>query len=112
MTKLAVVHQERILEFVDAAFEAHPDIKFVEVADDTTTRDKYVDGSVTKFVAPVPSVEEVRAIRNARLAESDWTSASDSPLTDEKKSEWATYRQSLRGMPTSYPDISWPDPPS
>ena len=43
----------------------------------------------------------VRIERNNLLSESDWTQMSDSPLSDSKKTEWATYRQSLRDLPTS-----------
>ena len=39
-----------------------------------------------------------RAVRNKKLADSDWTQAPDSPLSDEKKKEWATYRQALRDL--------------
>ena len=39
-----------------------------------------------------------RQIRNVKLARSDWTQANDSPLSDEKKKEWATYRQALRDL--------------
>ena len=28
----------------------------------------------------------------------------DSPLSDSKKAEWATYRQQLRDLPDSYTD--------
>jgi hypothetical protein len=55
--------------------------------------------------------------RNALLAESDWTQFADSPLTDKKKAEWATYRQALRDLPQEYPnaisndDIIWPTKP-
>ena len=56
--------------------------------------------------------------RNIKLAESDWTQGADSPLTDSKKAEWATYRQALRDLTTTYPnptskdDITWPTQPS
>lgn len=42
---------------------------------------------------------EVRENRNRLLAMSDWTQLPDSPLTDEKKVEWLTYRQALRDFP-------------
>jgi len=42
-----------------------------------------------------------RGTRNDLLFTSDWTQASDSPLSDTKKAEWKTYRQALRDMPTS-----------
>ena len=60
------------------------------------------------------NLQEVRMIRNAKLAESDWTQGADSPLTDSKKTEWATYRQSLRDITdsdTSLDDVTWPEKP-
>ena len=55
----------------------------------------------------------LRTERNALLVSSDWTQASDSPLTDEVKASWATYRQELRDLPaTEDPaDPTWPDAP-
>ena len=60
----------------------------------------------------------VRIERNTLLTESDWTQMNDSPLTDSKKTAWATYRQSLRDLPTdnssasSYDDVTFPSEPS
>ena len=60
----------------------------------------------------IPSDEEIetyqneenlvafRENRNAKLTASDWTQVSDSPLSDSKKTEWQTYRQILRDMPS------------
>ena len=56
----------------------------------------------------------VRIDRNAKLSQSDWTQISDSPLTDEKKAEWATHRQELRDLPAGFSKVSevvWPTPP-
>ena len=56
----------------------------------------------------------VRIERNSKLSQSDWTQISDSPLTDEKKAEWATHRQELRDLPTGFTKVSevvWPTPP-
>jgi hypothetical protein len=36
------------------------------------------------------------------LNECDWTQLADSPLTDQKRSEWATYRQALRDILENY----------
>lgn len=41
---------------------------------------------------------DVKATRNALLSSTDWTQGADSPLTDEKKAEYATYRQALRDI--------------
>ena len=48
---------------------------------------------------------ELRMERDSLLVESDWTQSPDSPLTDEKKKEWATYRQSLRDMTKTYSTV-------
>lgn len=56
-----------------------------------------------------------RTERNKMLADSDWTQLPDSPLTDAKKAEWATYRQALRDITdqAGFPlDITVPVPPA
>lgn len=71
----------------------------------------YIDGTNTI---------QVRGKRNLLLQQSDWTQVPDSPLTDAKKAEWATYRQQLRDMMSSYTDsesntvanTTFPTPPS
>lgn len=63
---------------------------------------KIVDGVVTEYVADFFPL--IRNKRNELLKESDWTLAVDSPLPDSKKAEWATYRQELRDLTTTYLD--------
>jgi len=46
--------------------------------------------------------ERVRADRDQLLRDSDYTQVEDSPLTDEKKSEYLTYRINLRNLPADY----------
>lgn len=61
--------------------------------------------------------EHIRNKRNELLAACDWTQAADSPLSEEKKTEWATYRQQLRDLPQSLTesstinDITFPELP-
>ena len=43
-------------------------------------------------------LKHFRGLRNKKLAKCDWTQAPDSPLSDAKKKEWATYRQALRDL--------------
>ncbi|WP_281559423.1 tail fiber assembly protein [Thalassomonas sp. RHCl1] len=68
---------------------------------------------------PTPTTEEIqlmawtqiRTKRDALMAATDWTQISDSPLSAEKKAEFAQYRQALRDLPqsTANPDdIAWP----
>ena len=49
---------------------------------------------------------DVRVSRNQRLAASDWTQGADSPLSNSKKAEWATYRQELRDYPATASKVS------
>ena len=56
------------------------------------------------------AIAEMKFQRAERLLESDWTQGADSPLSSSKKTEWATYRQALRDLPTADP-IVWPTEP-
>ena len=50
--------------------------------------------------------ETIRLQRNELLNQSDWTQVNDSPLSDSKKQEWATYRQLLRDLPATYQSVN------
>jgi hypothetical protein len=55
--------------------------------------------------------KSVRQQRDAKLAECDWTQLADAPVD---KAVWATYRQTLRDVPTQegFPwTITWTDAP-
>ena len=60
----------------------------------------------------------LRDERNQLLLESDWTQGIDSPLDSSKKTEWQTYRQSLRDITSGISsvfdveNITWPTKPS
>ena len=58
----------------------------------------------------------VRSQRNGMLGAADWTQLGDAALGDHTAVEWATYRQSLRDLPSVYSRVSevvWPnDPPT
>lgn len=58
---------------------------------------------------------ELRNKRNNLLKDSDFTQSPDSPLSDEKKLEWRTYRSQLRDFPSNVADprsAVWPTEPS
>jgi hypothetical protein len=64
-----------------------------------------------KAAKDAEAAKSVRADRDKRLAECDWTQLSDSQVD---KAVWATYRQELRDVPaqTGFPyDITWPSKP-
>lgn len=54
----------------------------------------------------------VRATRNARLKDSDWSQGKD--ISDAISTVWATYRQALRDVPaqSGFPwEVTWPSQP-
>ena len=56
----------------------------------------------------------IRAERDRRLAECDWTQGQDSPLSEDKKNAWKIYRQTLRDLPASITEVNiiqWPEKP-
>jgi len=55
---------------------------------------KYTDEYMLNVELP-----KIRRKRNSLLTRSDWTQMPDSPLTEEDKILWATYRQQLRDLP-------------
>lgn len=91
------------------------------------TQDEY-DGIVCAESAPAeadgsgeaaPDYEQmaadVRANRNALLAASDYTQATDYPSTYAARTAWAEYRQQLRDVTkqAGFPaDVVWPVPPT
>lgn len=49
----------------------------------------------------------VRAFRNEKLADTDWAVLPDSPLSEEVKGYYRTYRQYLRDYPASLSDTDF-----
>ena len=71
------------------------------------TTDVTGDEAVTR-----KNIAELRAVRNAKLAETDWTQSRDVTLTND--AAWQTYRQALRDITDTYSDLDsvvWPTKP-
>ena len=106
----ALIHENSVVQIEASEFPVAPSLIWVDCDDDVETGWSY-DGS--SFSAPPgPTIEEVRGMRNGMLMTSDWTQSPDTALSDAKKAEWAVYRTSLRDLPASYPNITWPTEPS
>tara|TARA_R100001509_G_scaffold24836_1_gene12991 strand:+ start:116 stop:562 length:447 start_codon:yes stop_codon:yes gene_type:complete len=87
------IYQQAVTDF-DAALPSSPDV----VANNNITN----------------ALGQMRFERDLKLSNSDWTQLTDSPLTDAKKTEWATYRQKLRDLPATesdYDNPTWPTEP-
>lgn len=96
------------IEYTDAPNEA-----ITSISDYQFIVDRY-DAALIEHQAEIAAAkptasEAMRYERDARLRSTDWTQMADSPLTDAKKTEWATYRQSLRDVPSNNPSPSFDD---
>ena len=84
------------------------------VADDATQM--IVDGKIVDkeySVTDELQATNARLQRDALLRESDWTQVLDSPLSDDQKTQYRTYRQALRDITLhqNWPDLAdedWP----
>jgi hypothetical protein len=84
---------------------------------DTTDSEGVVTTAADNEVAYKAGVDSkaatsVRATRDTKLTESDWTQLADSTAD---KAAWATYRTALRDLPSAegFPHtITWPEEPS
>jgi len=88
-------------------------------------KEQVFDGTLNRYVEiEVDNQENPNALnnkiknkknkRNAMLFETDWALTSDTPLTEEQKTEATTYRQALRDLPAQegFPNIDFPTKPS
>lgn len=97
--EVELVIPEGQLFLIDNSYESPAEIDW---------RSKKVEGGqvVDRSDYTVDISDSQRQLRNNLLSETDWTQIADSPLTDAKKIEWATYRQALRDL-TNH--VNWPN---
>ena len=86
------------------------DVLYWDVSGDTATKD------TDQVAADILAVKwvDIRSRRDNLIAQSDWTVATDTPLSDSVKAKWVKYRKALRDLPASESDpddITWPDAP-
>lgn len=78
-------------------------------ADKLTQKVDTINGGLISYTPPSENIDYNNRNRIARdkfLASCDWTQLSDNSLTTSKKAEWATYRQSLRDLPSTVSTFS------
>lgn len=111
---------------VQALRELNPELEYKIIGEHTYSNIEWLNDNITpptetEVNSKIDQIEtdkplnELRSVRNYKLTETDWTQGADSPLTDEKKTEWATYRQALRDITdtyTSLDDVEWPTKPA
>ena len=91
------------------------------------TQTKPTEEELNTKVTELETAEPFRLLReerNLRLTQTDWTRMDDNGLSISKKTEWKTYRQSLRDLPSSTTpkldsfgdldstSVTWPTKPS
>ena len=84
---------------------------FIDTVVDGVTTTAIEHENAYKAQKDAEQAKSVRATRDEKLAECDWTQVADAPVD---KAVWATYRQSLRDITaqTGFPwTVEWPDAP-
>jgi len=89
---------------------------FQDTTEDGVTTTKAEHEAAYQAGLDAKVAEGHRATRNKLLADSDWTQMNDSPLSNEDKTAWATYRQELRDLSDldAWPNLDdddWPVAP-
>jgi hypothetical protein len=84
---------------------------FIDTVEDGVTTTAAEHEAAYKDSKDAEQAKSVRATRDAKLAECDWTQVADAPVD---KAVWATYRQALRDVTaqTGFPwTVEWPAQP-
>ena len=89
---------------------------FADTTEDGVTTTKAEHEAAYQAGLDAKVAEGHRTTRDDLLASSDWTQMNDSPLTNEAKTAWATYRQELRDLTDldAWPNLAdddWPVAP-
>ena len=100
-----------IIEITDAIKSLKPSASWVLTGTEYSGLDwkdesqtQPTDSVITAEIARLNNAEPMRLLRIQRdnkLVKTDWVVLTDSPLSTSKKTEWKTYRQSLRDLPAS-----------
>ena len=84
---------------------------FIDTVEDGVTTTALQHETAYKAQKDAEQAKNVRATRDAKLAECDWTQVADAPVD---KQVWATYRQALRDVTTQegFPwTVTYPEKP-
>jgi hypothetical protein len=88
---------------------------FIDTVENGVTTTALQHETAYKAQKDAEQAKKVRATRDAKLAECDWTQVADALLdAPVDKAVWATYRQALRDITTQtgFPwTVEWPDAP-
>ena len=108
---------EAVLDLVGGTISSMADGKIVYHSGQTPPTEEAIQAKLTELRNAEP-MKVLREERNRKLAQSDWRASSDLTLS----SEWSSYRQALRDLPSSanptldsdgnLQGVTWPDEPT
>jgi len=103
----------------EAIAKLRPNAKWIMYGEDITWQDESqtqpTEDEITAKATELENAEPLkllRAERNTKLAETDWTQNRDVTLSND--ADWKTYRQALRDITKDYKsleDVKWPEKP-
>lgn len=112
MKKALIDENSVVAQVADETFGTAPPCFWVDCADDVVAYAyKYENGAIVPIPVIPKTADENKEIAKQKLIDSDWAVLSDVNL--QNKTEWETYRASLRVIvfnPQSG-DINWPTKP-
>jgi hypothetical protein len=111
----ALIFNDKVVDVQPTEFDVHSSMTWVDCPDDCQMGSEYRDGAIIPIPGPTDArrLEQLRMQRNKKLRNSDWTQNRDVVLSND--SEWATYRQELRDITSTYQNVDdavWPTEPS
>ena len=110
----ALVFNNLVVDVQEKEFEVHSSMVWSDAPEGCEIGWKVVDGVITAPAAKTNEqhLQNIRALRDGLLRNSDWMSLQDSPTMSD---DWKTYRQALRDLPATTSDPAnptWPTKPS
>tara|TARA_B100000035_G_C20891680_1_gene505256 strand:- start:64 stop:339 length:276 start_codon:yes stop_codon:yes gene_type:complete len=82
------------------------------LVDMTSEEEKEIKAMHDAYDGDAVKLEDLRAVRDGMLSNSDWTQNRDVTLSND--ADWKTYRQALRDITKDYKsldDVKWPEKP-
>lgn len=117
---MIIKYSDAVQKLVTGAFYGPtngPISEYIFQDNQTPPTEEAIQAKLTELLNAYP-MQLLREERNRKLAETDWRASSDLTLS----SEWSTYRQALRDLPsTATPtldddgnleNVTWPDEPT
>lgn len=111
----ALVLNNIVVQICQDTFEVHPNLQWHDCSEEVNTGWVLKENGTFEQPIQIITWDDIRQARNNKLLETDWIIIKHQEQGTAIPAEWATYRQSLRDITTSFstPDsVVWPVKPS